>query len=271
MRTLTWEEIDKELNEMVGCTEFKEFANNLTKLLQHMSCDRLDAFKKRAYVFSVNDGDGLSSQVRIINGILNNYIIEDQVRTVCTKLRYPKITDVKDSENEFEFKAHAGNILRDLTIKEVEAEATRTGREYRILVLDINEWLEKTDSEEFRAALSRLKDTLDDQMVIFRTNAIDRQALAKIEENISCYMDVQTVCTQPYSIDDYFEYAMRLSKEYDLEFDDESLKTFRSLLILERTNPGFWGFKSIRKMLVEIMFSALRRECESEMIYKESE
>lgn len=247
MSYLSNEEVESRFNSLLGCKEFKEMFVDLRELFLHFPNDAFEVFPMRAFLFSVNDGDGLNTQLKLLSSISSDSDTNDYTKIEHYRICVPKAEEILP-----------GSTARSALLAKLELAEIFEPDEFRIMCLDIREWVDRTDSEEFRAVLSRLQAVQRYQMTVFHVPALDSVALNRIREDLCCYMDTQVVYTPPYTVDEYLEYAMQLAGEYDMVFDDTAKEAMSRMLMLERGKPDFWGFKTVRKLMYDLMFSVLR-------------
>lgn len=247
------EELLQRLEGLMGCREFKQLIRDLYGAYEYYPVDEDEPFFSRAYLFSINDGDGLSTQLEILSKAYQDFVWEGNVPCDCYKLKVPRLED----NNRYN-----RTNKRDMVLDWLEDNEILISPRWTIVCVDIREWIGLTETPEFRVLVSRLRDNLSHIIPVFRVPALDRETLEKIRESIDCYMSVTTVYTTPYSLDEYKEYAIEYAREQDIEFSEGALEVFEKILTRERNSPNFWGFKSIECIVDAAMMNNMLYEYE---------
>lgn len=243
---------EAELDELIGADEFVRFVNNLAGFYRRThDTDCASVFFKRAFLFSINDGDGFGRQMKILSNMHREL---DDAYEFCyvdyQTLEKPTLDDAVDAEKV---------TIRDLVLQEIDTKMMVESSGFHILAVDIREWIEEVETPEFRAALARFRDSLKHQRVVFRIPAVDEATLLRVKEAIRWYMCVDEVYTAPVSLDGYMEYADRLCKKKDIIMTDEARNMFREVVSESRKDTMFWGFNTISILVDEMMFDSLRK------------
>lgn len=234
---------------MIGAYEFKAMYHDMEdayNCFKNMSA--IEPFYNRVFLFSINDGDGFNYQMSLLSNLATK-IEEEKVEVKHIKLKLPDILDAEDPKRTTD---------RDIVLHTLKTSDALSPGSYRIMCLDIRDWIDKCEGPEFRAVLARLKDTLMDQRVIFRIPAVDEATLMRVKECIGWFMDVKEVYTPPFSLEQYMEYADALLKERGIELDAEAHSMLEKLISKEKQSFSFWGFKSVKTIVDSIVISHLR-------------
>lgn len=244
-------ELQKKLKAMIGADEFKNLLLNLeSSYINLMNTEALEAFYNRAFLFSINAGDGLHYQLSLLADFFSE--IEDEVVEIKTvKLAQPDIMDAESAKKI---------SPREIINYTLEQSGLKLIFGYRIVCVDISDWIDQCESSEFRAILSFLKPTASDQRIVFRIPAVDEVTLLRVKEAIGHFIAVEEVYTPPFTIDQYYKYAKQLMEEDGISIDSDAMDDFKELIRTERNSFYFWGFESIRRILDELLLEKLRED-----------
>lgn len=234
--------------DLIGAKEFKRYICDTMEVALHMSGWEEFVFE-RAVLFSINDGDGLRTQLELLARLWKGILGLKKMPVVYNELRLPVRLDAKDMEKLSD---------RDIVLANIEADDLLYAPSKRILCVDITKWIDRVESSEFRAVLSRLSNTTEDQIVTFRVPAVDDLTLGNLREAIGWFFNVDIVYTPPCVIDDYYEYALRQMEKRGLETDEDARTALRQALELRRGSSGFWGFHSVDILIDDMIFTALQ-------------
>ena len=127
------------IESLVGGEEFKKLAGELVDIAPQIVKNKTyDIFKYQAYVFSINDGYGLSTYLSVFAELLASLGIKDIGsidRIIEERLPPPK----GESTEPFD-------SLRSIL-------SMGSSSSTRLLCIDISEWMNKTDSKVFKDSL----------------------------------------------------------------------------------------------------------------------
>lgn len=244
-------ELQKKLKSMIGADEFKNLLLDLeTSYINLMDTEALDAFYNRAFLFSINAGDGLHYQLSLLAEFLG------EIEESAVEIKYVKISqpDILDAENAKKISP------REIVNYTLEQSGLNLIFNYRIVCIDISDWIEQCESSEFRAILSFLKPTATDQRIVFRIPAVDEVTLLRVKEAIGHFMSVEEVYTPPFSIDQYYQYAQQLMEADGITIERDAMDDFKEIIRTERNTFYFWGFESVRRIIDDVLLNTFRTE-----------
>ncbi|MBO4914417.1 MAG: hypothetical protein J5449_04345 [Oscillospiraceae bacterium] len=235
--------------DLIGAKEFKRYLCDTMEVATHMSGGGEMFVFERAVLFSINDGDGLHTQLRLLARLWEGIWGIKKIPVTYKELRLPDRMDAKSFEKLSD---------RDIVLANLSEDGLLSPSFLRVLCLDITKWIERVERSEFRAALSRLRNTTEEQLVVFRVPAVDELTLRRLREAIGWFFNVDVVYTPPCAIDDYYAYALQRVEKRGLELDGEAREALRRALELRRGSGGFWGFHSVDVLIDDMLFAALR-------------
>ncbi len=238
---------------LIGAGEFKAYVRRLALLKEHLKeapkPEEALFLLRRPALFSINAGDGFKTQMKCLSLLWEGIAGTDTVPVKIHTLPWP---DGEEGENSKKA------TPRDQVLSVIEEEGFTQPWSFRILCLNIPEWIDCAEGPEFRAVLSRLRKTLRDQILVFRIPAVDTLTLKRVKEAIGWFMNVDEVYCPPFSVEEYYQYALREMEKRDMVPGEGTEEMIRELLARERRRPSFTGFHSVKRLVDEMMFSALR-------------
>jgi len=203
----------------------------------------------RAALFSINDGDGLSTQLHLLAELWQGLTQERYFPVEYRELRLPDRMDAKNLSKLSD---------RDIVLENIAEDGLLSPGRARVLCLDITKWLDRVEREDFRAVLSRLRLERWEQVTVFRIPAVDELTLRRVSEAIGWFFNVDVVHTPPYSAGDYYAYLLRRMKEKELEPDARASELIREAVEGRALRDGcWWGFHSIDIFLENTVFNVL--------------
>ena len=128
---------------MIAGEEFKEFANELKAVAPYIVANKtFDVFTYQSYIFSINDGCGLSTYLQLFAKLIQ----EMRLKTISN---YQPVAEVKLPSPTADREPAAAFSQVFEIIKEGRPRDC-------ILCIDISEWMRSLESEAFRHFLSIL-------------------------------------------------------------------------------------------------------------------
>jgi len=234
--------------DLIGAKEFKRYLCDTMEVATHMSGGEMFVFE-RAVLFSINDGDGLRTQLRLLARLWEGVWGIKRIPVDYRELRLPDRMDARSFEKLSD---------RDIMLSNLAEDGLLRPSFRRVLCLDVTKWIDRVERSDFRAALSRLRDTTEEQLVVFRVPAVDELTLRRLREAIGWFFNVDVVFTPPFALDDYYAYALRQMERRGLEADEDARAALRRALERLRGSGGFWGFHSVDVLIDDMVFAALR-------------
>lgn len=241
----------KRAEDLIGATDFKEFMRRSASFYEYArDCDEVIlAAASRMYLLSANDGDGVRTQINILSDMLRAVADIDELGIQYFTLKVP---DPSLRPTDVDLKTD-----RDIVLADIEDMGLLRIDKRRLCCIDITRWIDRVESAEFRAVISRLRDRMYDQFVVFWIPAVDEITLRRVKESIEWYVNVDEIYTAPLSVDEYYEYGLRRLKNLDCRLDEGALEIFRDSIVASRTDKLFWGFYSVRNLVDEMIYTAL--------------
>jgi len=239
--------------DLMGAADFKSYLSATRELSEHMEAEKAkELLFPRAVLFSVNDGDGLRTQLRLLADFWRELLKKSELPVEHKELKLPDRSRTKNGDRMTD---------RDQMLESIDEEDLLSAREERLLCLDVSRWIDRMEGEDFRTLLSRLRDHRTEQLTAFRIPAVDELTLRRVREAIAWFFSVDVVYTPPYAIEDYVAYGLAQMKQMEIEPDAAAEAWFRAELTAERQDSGFWGFHTVDRLIDDMDYSALRSRC----------
>ncbi|MBR4813934.1 MAG: hypothetical protein IKZ67_00560 [Paludibacteraceae bacterium] len=170
------DDIIKNINNLIGWDSFKQFVNEAVPVVAVMhKRDSLDSFKAQNYLFSVNDGCGLT---RVIN-LLTLFEVE---LGVFSKKFY------------FEFVLSDETQGRKINVKDLLNILYDKENYDKLVCLDISEFMVKSKQRELKDLLLEISHVSGNFNFVFRVPYIEPHELKKIEDSLSVFGFSSWVC-----------------------------------------------------------------------------
>lgn len=248
-------------DRLLGAEEFKAYIRDFSDTVAHMYGNiddpALMIVLNRALLLSINDGDGYETLVDLYMRMWAGIYDRSELFVDYNIMDYPEIKE----NNEFH-DVRDEHLLRDIAIQWIENDTNLRGISLKIFCLDITGWIDHIQGPEFRAVLARIRDCMRNNIVVFRIPAVDEMTLCRVKDAISWYINVDDVYCPPHSLDDYLKFGMNKLKKKDIELDENACAVFRELIQQAQKDPYFWGFRTVNRIIDDMMMSAMRGSCE---------
>ena len=227
------DDIVRSINNLIGWDSFKQFVNEAVPVVADMhKRDSLDSFKAQNYLFSVNDGCGLT---RVIN-LLTLFAVE---LGVFSKKFY------------FEFVLSDETQGRKINVKDLLNILYDKENYDKLVCLDISEFMVKSKQRELKDLLLEISHVSDNFNFVFRVPYIEPHELKKIEETLSDLLFIKTFTIPPFSDMEIRQYAERMLDPLRLEMDEEAWKIFFARIREEKSDGRFYGLRTVKKVFDE--------------------
>ena len=255
------DEVLEKTDRLFGLEEFKNYIKDFSDSYNHMGT-RIDEqalmiIFSRALLLSINDGDGYETLAGLYMKMWAAICDREELFIDYNVLEYPDTKDKSDYHDERDV-----HLRRDLVLQWLEEETTLNDLGLKIFCLDISAWIDNIQGAEFRAVLSRLSHAMRNNIILFRIPAVDEMTLGRVKDAISWYINVDDVYCPPHSLDDYYNYALKKFSERNIVLDEDAHACLRELIHQVQRRPNFWGFRSVKKLVDDIMMNTIRGICE---------
>lgn len=227
------DDIIKNINNLIGWDSFKQFVNEAVPVVADMhKRDSLDSFKAQNYLFSVNDGCGLT---RVIN-LLTLFEVE---LGVFTKKFY------------FEFVLSDETQGRKINVKDLLNILYDKENYDKLVCLDISEFMVKSKQRELKDLLLEISHVSGNFNFVFRVPYIEPHELKKIEETLSDILFIKTFTIPPFSDKEIRQYAERMLDPLRLEMEEDAWEVFFARIREEKSDGRFYGLRTVKKVFDE--------------------
>ena len=240
-----------EIDNLIGAEEFKALANECVIIAPYLKDSRAeDTFLERKYLISVNEGYGLSCYLKLFGSLteelgLYNLHPSSPVDEI--------ILPTPDSSKDF-------NELFAPALSSISSKLKK-----QIICIDISEWMSKIADKSFRAFLKRIDQGGKNKIVFFRVPILEPDVLMRIKKDLSDYLFIKSFSIAPFDMEQLKLCAKKFFREKDFDISDEAMKLFERNIIEEKSDGRFYGIKTVRKIVSEMLFQKLSFNTEHEV------
>lgn len=234
------QEVLQKINDLSGALELKQLAGEIVSLYPVLSQETMrEIFTYRSYLFSINDGNGLSSSLKL----LGDLIWECDLMELCRRRVYEeKLFAPKDAKQD--------DPIADLL--------SRVRRFYRrekaIVCIDISEWMNRTATSQFRKLLSALENMLGELIFVFRIPFVERNVSAAIRNNIADVLSIREVSFVPLDHSDLVLCAERALASFGYRMQKSAWKVFGERVREEKNDGRFYGINTVKKIVRDMIY-----------------
>lgn len=232
------ESLDK-INDLVGCNEFKSLIKELNDIAPQIIKNKtFESFLYQTYIFSINDGYGLSTCLSLFASFLSSLNMGQTFDTSISefKLGAPKgeSTDPFSDINYFFTHSFTDDI--------------------QVICIDICEWLNHLHTKVFKNFLSDIEKRMSKFIIIFRVPFVDKEVLDKIKYHINDLMFVRTVVFPPFTEAEIQKCALAELKKYGFSVSNNAWKGFHERIAEEKSDGKFYGLNTVKKVIRELLY-----------------
>ncbi|MCR5324738.1 MAG: AAA family ATPase [Lachnospiraceae bacterium] len=224
----------KEIEELVGAENFKILCRRIYKTSKSSKANYLkDYFEKCAICFSISGGDGLSTYISLLSKLL------------CT-------TGIKNIRNT----GHNVELRKAESLESMSEQFVSYQNDYQVISMDLTYKMDMADtkSEELCSFLREIFNNNKDRLPVFKIPSYEGLRKSKMVEAISSVFPLINVDITPFSTSEYARFAGMFFKELGYEIDKEAINELEQLIILKRNKEHFYGFRSIKQLVGDIIY-----------------
>ncbi len=227
-----------EINQLVGAVEFKALAKEIIGIADEIKrTDTREVFTNQCYLFSIGDGCGLTTYLEL----LAKLIAEEKLCDMASRpVREERLGAYRESSEPFE---NASSALRN-----------GNSKNFKVLCVDISEWMDRTDNRFFRQFMRMVEKHSDEFIVVFRIPFVDKDILSRIKYSLSDLLSVKTVSFPPFSQDEIKICAEAELKRYNFTVVKTAWKYFFDRISEEKSDGKFYGINTVKKVVRELVY-----------------
>ena len=230
----------KEIDALVGAEEFKALAREIVEIApQIIKNGTFDVLSQQAYIFSINDGCGLTTYLHALAKLLASLNIRN-VSNIDDVIEQVVHFSADEREDPF------GPVLNNMRFGGSSS--------MKIICIDICDWMSKTNSSKFKEFFAELTKRMSSYIIIFRVPFVEKDVLSQLKNAINDRMFVRTVSFPPFNHDELQACAAAELKRYDFSISDEAWEGFHARIAEEKRDGRFYGINTIKKVVRELLY-----------------
>lgn len=239
-KNLKTNEVIKEIENLVGAEEFKALAREFVKLAPGIKKNGLGSvFTSRAYLFSINDGEGFSTYLRLMSKLLS-----------CLG-----IFECKDKESVAETFVPPKNS-KERPFERANSLLVKSDNEKgQIVSLDISAWMTSVSDGQFRNFLNGIEGKTGNNILVFRVPYVEKEILQNIRNALNDIITTREISFVPFDNAELVELGKRAAEKYEFTAEDEVWNLFENCINNEKRDGRFYGINTINKIVREMIYS----------------
>lgn len=231
----------EKINSLIGADSYKKRMRELAAVIPQAKERGLNGtLFLRNYLFSIDDGCGLTTSVELLFDLINESGAAELDRVGL-------------------------QFFDESFANRTSASYADKRSDYRLVLIDISSWIDKLDTPGFKSYLHSVRKNDETTIYIFRIPYVDDNTLKRVHNSIYDVMYIIDVRFDPLSESEIKEYASRVALESGFEFGPESDAELMKKIREERLDGRYYGFNTIRKVVGEIVFNKLLTNAKNEV------
>lgn len=232
--------VDERISSLIGAEEFKALVDEIKLIAPRVVEHRTyEAFAFQSYIFSINDGCGLSTYLKLFTEVL-----EDQ-----------KLFKFNDRQRIFEEKLlpPGGDKYNPFApvISHMEGLGYAGGK---MICIDISEWMTRLGDKQFRKFLMDLEDHTTENIIIFRVPFVEEEVLDTISGSLGDILFVRPVSFPPMTSEELTGCGKRFLTKFGFSADDDVWNIFEARITEEKSDGRFYGMNTVKKVIREMVY-----------------
>lgn len=236
------QEIIDKIDALVGAEDFKALAKECAAVAPGLlNYDIAETFIHRSYLFSINDGDGLSTYLELFAKLINCLeLFKMRATNPVLEIVLPAMTNNSSS-----------------TIFDNALKLLRLQGEGRVACIDISAWMSKISSVEFRDFLDQLEAYVGKSIIVFRTPFVEQEILEKIRKGLADQFLIRQVAFVPFDMEELVRCAQEALNNRGFTMAEDAWDVYKLRISEEKSDGKFYGIDTVHKIVREMLYAKL--------------
>ncbi|MBE7005344.1 MAG: AAA family ATPase [Ruminococcaceae bacterium] len=235
-------EIMDRVERLAGAEEFKAYCRWLRTVSDSEDAAYLDDYYKNgALCFAIGGGNGFTTYVSLLSELLTAL----QIKTIEHR---PKVLEIKKADSD----------------KEVAEEFERLSENSDIVAVDMGFRIERAGTAELRAFLQKLARARGKLLPIFKIPYSEGAEKEKLIEELGAVFPLFTIAIPPLSTAEYAAAAAGMAAQVGGRVEPDAMETLERLIAEKRNRKHFYGFRSIRTLVSDVIYQKNLTEAREE-------
>ena len=231
----------KRIDGLIGGEEFKALARELCSIAPSIRKNKAhDVFASRGFVFSINDGYGLSTYLREMVKLMRAL----ELRKIISEGNVSEVVLTAPKGDNSESFPEVSRALRCCNPENVH-----------LVCIDISEWMNSLNTVAFRRLLNEIAASMTEAVIVFRVPFVDKDVLERVRFAISDVLFVRLVTIPPLSSAELRQYAAAQIEEYGFRISRNAWEGFDRRITEEKSDGRFYGLHTVSKVVKEMLYN----------------
>lgn len=231
----------KRIEAMTGGSEFKAFARELCAIAPYIKQNNaFDTFLGQTYLFSINNGYGMTSYLNALADLL----VALKISPAFTK---PTVIETRVPAPRGKGEDPFSDVNDTLGMGSANT--------VRILSIDISEWIDNTNHVDFKAFLSNASRHVNEFILVFRVPFVDKDVLEKMRRSLNDLIFVKSVSFPPLTKGEIQSFAKSEIEAYGFRMSSAAWEGFHQRISEERSDGRFYGLNTVKKVVRELLYT----------------
>lgn len=243
--------IDK-IRNLVGAEEFKALAEECLKIAPNIIKYKMsDVFVHQSYLFSINNGNGLSTYLELFSELIYELkLVDFDCRKNIVECKLPSPNTMERNPNPFS------------CVTDCFGTYSKKGR---IFCIDISEWMTKINEKEFKDFLSKIEDNAANNIFIFRVPFVEKEILNDIKLNLNDILFIRDVSFVPFTNNELVKCAEMSLEKRGFVMDEDAWEVFNTRISEEKNDGKFYGINTVNKVICEMIYIKLLNNADNQI------
>ena len=239
------EKVMAKIDGLIGAEQFKELAHELytvaPSLVKH---NTVHALLRNSYLFSINDGNGLTTYLELFCELLE--ALEVERFGPSSRFKEIKVYAPQGKETASRCFSDVYNIFN-----------YHSATSPKIICIDISEWMTKVTEPEFREILFKLEDNADKFIYIFRVPFLENEVIKGLKRGLGDVLSVRDISFVPFDNEELRKYADKSLLDSGFTMAEDAWEIFNCRVEEEKNDGKFYGINTVNKIVREIIYAKL--------------
>lgn len=230
--------VQDQIKKLIGAEDFKRLADEIAAIAPQIKKHSTQkVFASQSYLFSINDGCGLSTYAELLAQLLEELGIFEYIpkHKVIEVLLPPPGLD--------SFSTSVSNIEKRLR-----------NNERHLYCIDISEWMSQPTEKEFRNLLALLNSFSGDNIFLFRVPFVETDILCEIKRALSDLLFIREVSFTPFNTEQLERCAEIFLSQNGYSMSDDARDIFDTRIAEEKSDGRFYGINTVNKVASEMIY-----------------
>lgn len=235
-------------DNLIGWDSLKELCREIALVAPQIHKHNTQiSFQHLNYLFSVNDGAGLTTALNTFA----DFITALNLFPFCKDNPVLEIRLGLKTEDGFQSPFDTVTFLSKIENRN------------RLVCFDISALTDHSHLGDLKGFLRQILPLESDYLFAFRVPYIEPTALSAIEDCISDVLYLRTLAMPPYTNEQLRAGAVLALRDYSFVLDDDAWDIFFSRIAEEKSDGRFYGMQSVRKIVCEILWLKHRMDAQN--------